>query len=144
MRNIGSTKSFDPNKIATYMHPCWWIILIRLERKLSKGTIQHHTMMQLYPPLLCTPLAADGRYHTHSTILGRVNHMCASPLVNWFLFLHDRLWISLWMISTSNELGINVHVLAFQFSGNFDVISNRLGRCQQNVRRTSERRSQCV
>ena len=52
-------------------------------------------------------------------------------------FLHDRLWISSWIKSIYNELDITCHVFASQFSGHYDVITNRLWRHQQNVKRAS-------
>ena len=56
------------------------------------------------------------------------------------LFLHDWPWILPWIKSTSNELDIIIHVIASQLSGHCDVISNRLWRHQQNVKRASETR----
>ena len=50
-------------------------------------------------------------------------------------FLHERLWLSPWIKSISNELDINCHVFASQLSGHCDVIANRLWRHQQNVKR---------
>ena len=60
------------------------------------------------------------------------------------VFLHDRLWISPWIKSVSNELDIIIHVIASQLSGHCDVISNRLWRHQQNENQTSETRGRCV
>ena len=48
------------------------------------------------------------------------------------MILHDRLWISPWIKSISNELDITIHVIASQLSGHCDPISNRLWRHQQN------------
>ena len=59
-------------------------------------------------------------------------------------FLNDRLWISTWMISMSNELDIIIHVIASQLSRYCDVISNRLWRHQQKEDRASETRGRCV
>ena len=59
-------------------------------------------------------------------------------------FLHDRPWISPWIKSISNELDITCHVFASQLSGHFDVITNRLWRHQQNVKRASETQGWCV
>ena len=59
-------------------------------------------------------------------------------------FLHDRPWISPWIKSISNELDITCHVFASQLSGHCDVITNRLWRHQQNVRRASYTRGWCV
>ena len=47
-------------------------------------------------------------------------------------FLHDRPWISPWIISISNELDITIHVITSQLSGHCDVISDRLWHQQQN------------
>ena len=57
-------------------------------------------------------------------------------------FLHDRLWISSWIKSISNELDITSHMFASQLSGHCDVIAN--GCHQQNVKRASETRGLCV
>ena len=58
--------------------------------------------------------------------------------------LHDRLWISPWIKSISNELNIIIHVITSQLSGHCDVISNQLWCHQQNKNRASETRGQCV
>ena len=62
------------------------------------------------------------------------------PVVAYFVFLHDRSWISPWIKSISNELDITCHVFASQLPGHCDVIANRLWRHQQNVKRASETR----
>ena len=62
----------------------------------------------------------------------------------YFIFLHDRSWISPWIKSISNELDIIIHVIASQLSGYCDVINNRLWRHQQNVNLASEARGRCV
>ena len=47
-------------------------------------------------------------------------------------FLHDRLWISLWIKLISNELDFIIHVIASQLSRHSDIISNRLWCHQHN------------
>ena len=59
-------------------------------------------------------------------------------------FIHNRLWISPWIKSISNELDITIQVIASRFRGHCDVISNRLRHHQQNVNRASEARGRCV
>ena len=61
-----------------------------------------------------------------------------------YSFLHDRPWISPWIKSISNELYINIHVIAPQFSRYYDVISNQLWRHQQNEDRARETRGRYV
>ena len=60
------------------------------------------------------------------------------------MFLHDRPWISPPIRLISNELDTTIDVIASQWSGHCDVISNQLWRHRQNVNRTSETRGRCV
>ena len=59
-------------------------------------------------------------------------------------FLHDRLWISPWIKSISNELDITCQVFTSQLCGHYDVIASRLWRHQQNVQQSSETLGWCV
>ena len=72
------------------------------------------------------------------TLLKSLRHL------SWTKFLHDRPWILPWIKSIFNELDITIHVIASQLSGHCDVVSNRLGRHQQNENRASETRWRCV
>ena len=65
-------------------------------------------------------------------------------MYEWFIFLHDRLWISPWIKSISNELDIAIDVIASQLSGHCNVIGNRLWRHQQNENWVSETQERCV
>ena len=56
------------------------------------------------------------------------------------MYLHHRPWISLWIKSISNKLGITCHLFASQLSGHYDVIANRLWCHQQNIKWASETR----
>ena len=53
----------------------------------------------------------------HPTIMRRNTH-----------FLHDRPWISPWIKSISNELGITIHMIASELSRYCDVVNNGLWR----------------
>ena len=59
-------------------------------------------------------------------------------------FLHDRPWISPWIKSISNELDIDIHVIASQLSGHCDIIGNRWWRHQENENWVSEPRERWV
>ena len=65
------------------------------------------------------------------------------PTTNFF-FLHDRLWISPWIKSISNELDVIIHVIASQLSPYCDVINNRLWRHHRNVTPASDAWGRCV
>ena len=65
-------------------------------------------------------------------------------LVQERCFSHDRLWILPWIKSISNELDIIIHVITWQLSGHCDVINKWLWCHQQNEKRVSETREQCV
>ena len=60
------------------------------------------------------------------------------------MFLYDWPWISLWIISISDELDITIHLITSKLPGHSDVISNRLWRQQQNGNRASETWGRCV
>ena len=62
------------------------------------------------------------------------------PVHGYPSFLHDQRWISPWIKPISNELDITCHVFGSQLAGHCDVITNRLWRHQQNVKRASETR----
>ena len=60
------------------------------------------------------------------------------------VFLSDRPWMSPWIKSISNELYIIVHVIASQWSGHCDVISNWLWRHHHNENYANVTHGRCV
>ena len=90
----------------------------------------------------CQLMEVTSKKHVFFTILQKQVFAisCQTKLIKTYfgakiVFLHDRLWISPWIKSISNELDITCHVFASQLSGHCDVIANRLWHHQQNVKR---------